>query len=53
MNATLPLFAYTPPAPATPPEHEAVLYEVKALEPDNLTPKQALEVLYKLKKLAQ
>ncbi|MBY0407403.1 MAG: DNA mismatch repair protein MutS, partial [Rickettsiales bacterium] len=53
MSATLPLFAYTPPTAAMSPEHEAVVYEVKALEPDNLTPKQALEVLYKLKKLAQ
>ncbi len=53
LSTALPLFAFAPAAPAVSPEHEAVLYEVKALEPDSLTPKQALEILYKLKKLAQ
>ncbi len=53
LASTLPLFAYTPAAPAITPEHEAVLYELKAMEPDSISPKQALEILYKLKKLAQ
>lgn len=46
----LPLFNYTP-APATAPEHEALLAELKAIQPDEYSPKQALEVLYKLKKM--
>jgi DNA mismatch repair protein MutS len=48
---SMPLFAYS--APAQPIEHEAVLYELKAMDPDGISPKQALEILYKLKKLAQ
>jgi len=42
------LFAISEPAPATP--HEAII-ELSAIDPDELSPRQALEILYKLKKL--
>ncbi len=46
----LPLFGASAPAPKTSPVEEAL----KTIEPDALTPKQALEVLYSLKqKLTQ
>jgi DNA mismatch repair protein MutS len=44
------LFAQSEPEPA---EHEAhpVLEQLAALDPDSLTPRQALDALYALKKL--
>jgi DNA mismatch repair protein MutS len=44
----LPLFAGLEPEPADDPLAEAV----EALEPDQLTPREALDALYKLKRLA-
>jgi DNA mismatch repair protein MutS len=32
-----------------PAEQHAVIAELEAIQPDDLTPKQALELLYKLK----
>ena len=43
----LPLFA---PQPAPPPKKSSVEEALRALEPDALTPKQALELIYALKK---
>ena len=45
----LPLFA------AAEPEHapDPLLAELEAIEPDSLTPREALEVLYKLKRMSQ
>lgn len=42
------LFVQTPPIEAPAPE---ALEQLSRIEPDNLTPKQALDVLYQLKKL--
>ncbi len=42
----LPLFAANAPAPVKPSGFEDAL---RAIEPDTLTPKQALELIYKLK----
>jgi DNA mismatch repair protein MutS len=44
----LPLFAEAPPAPAEPSEAERAL---AALDPDALSPREALEALYRLKRL--
>jgi len=48
----LPLFAAVQPAPepAGPSELDLAM---KAINPDDLTPREALEVLYRLKGLAQ
>jgi DNA mismatch repair protein MutS len=43
------LFAALPPAPA--PEAHPALQRLAALDPDSLTPRQALELLYELKRL--
>jgi DNA mismatch repair protein MutS len=43
----LPLFA---PQATSPPKKSAVEEELRALEPDALTPKQALELIYALRK---
>lgn len=52
LPASLPLFSYASETKA--PEYESELKaEIKALSPDNLSPKQALEMLYKLKEMAQ
>jgi DNA mismatch repair protein MutS len=45
--ASLPLFSYTQPAPAD--KHDALREELNTISPDALTPKQALELIYKLK----
>jgi DNA mismatch repair protein MutS len=45
--ASLPLFSYTPQT--ADPKWEALAEEIKSISPDALTPKQALEILYKLK----
>ena len=52
LPASLPLFSYTPASVATDPALEQLANEVKSLNPDSLSPKQALEVLYKLKEIA-
>ncbi len=49
--SALPLFAPARPAEPVPPS--AALIELKTIDPDALTPKQALEALYKLKSLAE
>lgn len=56
LPASLPLFAYAPaasaaPAPVTPPDPALVglKQELQAIHPDAMTPKQALDILYKLK----
>lgn len=50
----LPLFAGTDPAAPAPPDDEPdpLLEALAAVEPDQLSPREALEVLYKLKALA-
>jgi DNA mismatch repair protein MutS len=57
LPASLPLFSYTPAvqpqAPAIDPKAEAVLSEIATLLPDELTPRQALDWLYKIKKLTE
>ncbi len=45
----LPLFSYEP---REPPPPDALRAAVAALDPDTLTPRDALEALYKLKRLA-
>jgi DNA mismatch repair protein MutS len=47
----LPLFAATRPAPAAPadPAAQAVIEALAALHPDELSPREALEALYRLK----
>ncbi len=49
--AGLPLFATATASPVDPPVTSAVEDEIAAIEPDALTPKQALETLYRLKGL--
>ena len=51
----LPLFAVPSRAaaePAPPSEAEQMMEAVKALHPDEMTPREALDALYKLKTLA-
>lgn len=50
LPASLPLFSYSQPAAA--PAASPALDELKSLSPDTLTPKQALDILYKLKDMA-
>ena len=47
----LPLFAanYQPPAPAAEPAHERVIAAIAAINPDELSPREAMEALYALK----
>ncbi|MEL6920917.1 MAG: DNA mismatch repair protein MutS [Pseudomonadota bacterium] len=47
----LPLFSVTPsaPKPAEPSEQSAVVAELSKIMPDELTPREALETLYRLK----
>ncbi len=50
LAASLPLFSYAPPAPSTiSPELTALADEIKNLSPDSLSPREALEMLYKLR----
>ena len=52
LPASLPLFSYVSETKA--PEYDSGLKaEIQALSPDALTPKQALEILYKLKQLTE
>jgi len=52
---SLPLFAAAPAEPETelPPEAEAVLAKLAALDPDGLSPRDALQMLYELKALGK
>jgi DNA mismatch repair protein MutS len=56
--AALPLFAATPAAPTTlpmpppPPDPDPLHEALAAIEPDRLTPREALEQLYRLKELS-
>lgn len=52
---SLPLFSYTPPPeePVIPMPVRALADEVKNMAPDDLTPKEALAMLYKLKEIVQ
>ena len=52
---SLPLFAAAPPdaGPEVPPEAEAVLAALDALDPDALSPRDALAALYELKALGK
>jgi DNA mismatch repair protein MutS len=52
LPASLPLFSYTPPAPVADPRIQALADEMKGISPDTLTPREALEILYKLKEMA-
>ena len=49
---SLPLFSYMQPALPQPKNH-AVFEEIKNISPDNLTPKEALEMLYKLRGMVE
>ena len=55
--ADLPLFsAMTPPAPkaaVSPPKTDALRERLASVDPDELTPRAALEILYELRKLAR
>ncbi|MDX1974806.1 MAG: DNA mismatch repair protein MutS [Rickettsiales bacterium] len=52
LSASLPLFSYpAQPTAAVAPTISAVEQELSELQPDQLTPKQALDILYKLKSL--
>ena len=48
--ASLPLFSYSAPAAPAP---SAVEEALKTISPDSLSPREALDILYKLKSLAQ
>ncbi|MDE3016420.1 MAG: DNA mismatch repair protein MutS [Pseudomonadota bacterium] len=50
LSASLPLFSYTPAAEGTP---DRLREELKDVSPDALSPMQALEIIYKLKTLAE
>ncbi|RDV03879.1 DNA mismatch repair protein MutS [Undibacter mobilis] len=47
----LPLFAanYQPPAPSSEPTHERLIAAVAAINPDEMSPREAMEALYNLK----
>ncbi len=50
--AALPLFAAAPPPPEAAPERADPLREaIEAIEPDRLSPREALQELYRLKEL--
>jgi len=49
LAASLPLFSYAPSVPAISPEFTALSDEIKNLSPDSLSPREALEMLYKLR----
>jgi DNA mismatch repair protein MutS len=52
LTENLPLFS-TSVVPAEPEEINPVLGQIKAIEPDALTPLEALEIVYKLKETAE
>ncbi|HLX99030.1 MAG TPA: hypothetical protein VKR62_10045, partial [Roseiarcus sp.] len=47
----LPLFSYEPREPPPAPAPDQLSAAVAALDPDTLTPREALEALYRLKRL--
>jgi DNA mismatch repair protein MutS len=49
----LPLFSYEPHEPPAPPAPDELRAVVAALDPDALTPREALDALYKLKRLIE
>ena len=49
--APLPLFSYSPAAPVAAPSQ--VEEQLKTISPDSLSPREALDILYKLKSMAQ
>jgi DNA mismatch repair protein MutS len=51
LPASLPLFAAAPAAPAADPKLETLAQELRAIDPDALSPKDALAVLYRLKNI--
>jgi len=51
LPAALPLFSYSPATPA--PQADILRDELKTIIPDSLTPRQALEILYKLKNICE
>ncbi len=50
-SASLPLFAFTAPLEAQEMPSDALKDELSAINPDSLSPKQALDLIYKLKSL--
>jgi DNA mismatch repair protein MutS len=52
LTVELPLFAAAPKAAAPPPAESAVLKRLAQASPDELTPRQALDLVYTLKRLA-
>ena len=53
LPASLPLFSCAPIVSTPNQQHELLVAEVKNLNPDNLSPKQALEFLYRLKAMVE
>ncbi len=55
LPASLPLFSYSPApvAPAMDGKTSALIDEIKAANPDNMTARQALDMLYKLKEIIE
>jgi DNA mismatch repair protein MutS len=51
--ADLPLFASSPSPPAALQRDDQVIAELGSIEPDRLTPREALDALYRLKTLAK
>ena len=51
--AQVDLFAASPPTPAEAPSPSKLVEAMDALDPDSLSPREALEALYRLKRLAQ
>jgi DNA mismatch repair protein MutS len=49
----LPLFSYEPREPPAAPPADELRTELMALDPDRLSPRDALEALYKLKRLVE
>ena len=49
----LPLFSYEPRDPPAAPPPDELRTALMALDPDALTPRDALEALYKLKRLGE
>ena len=49
----LPLFAAAPPPPETPAPQSALAEAFNEVDADDLTPRAALELLYRLKALAE
>ena len=50
--AQTPVDRFAPPPPSATPEPSAVDQALATIDPDTLTPRDALEALYRLKKLA-